>query len=159
MTLSDKIMMERESLEEIPRFALPEGYSIRPYRPGDEAHWLAIHRDAEHFVPITPTLFAEQFGSDAEELRARQFYLCHGEEVVGTCSAWHDKSYRDGTWGRVHWLAILTAYQGRGLAKPLLGHILTVLRQFGHTKAYLDTLRRREAAVRLYESFGFRVVD
>jgi GNAT superfamily N-acetyltransferase len=159
MTYPDIIQMEREDLEDIPDFPLPEGYSIRAYRPGDEAHWVDIHVDAERFIEATPALFEEQFGPDAGELRRRQFYLRHGEEVVGTCSAWHDKSYKDGTWGRVHWLAIRTAHQGRGLSKALLSHVLRVMKELGHSKAVLTTLRRREVAVRLYENFGFRIVS
>jgi len=159
MAYPDAIRMEREDLDHIPPVTLPDGYSIRPYEPGDKEHWLAIHHDAEKYIEATPTLFTEQFGTEVEELRARQFYLCHGEEVVGTCSAWYEKSYKDGTWGRVHWLAIREAHQGKGLSKALLGHTLLVMKALGHTKAVLTTLRRRLVAVRLYENYGFRIVE
>jgi GNAT superfamily N-acetyltransferase len=159
MAFADIIEMERENLENIPLFALPDGYSIRPYEPGDEKHWIEIHLDAEKYVEATPALYEEYFGSDEAELRARQFYLYHGGEVVGTSSAWYDKSYKDGTWGRVHWLAIRTAHQGKGLSRPLLSHTLLVMKELGHTKAVLTTLRRRLIAVKLYENYGFKIVD
>lgn len=159
MTIPGRLLMERDSLDDVPCFPVPTGYAILPYRPGDEKHWLDIHLDADRLSPITPALFEEQFGSDVEELGARQFYLHHGAEVVGTCSAWYDRTYKDGTWGRVHWLAIKTSYQGKGLSRPLLSGVLIALRQLGHTRAYLTTLRQRPRAIRLYESFGFLAVS
>lgn len=159
MAFEDRIHMEREDLEDIPVFSLPDGYSIRPYSPGDLAHWIDIHLDAEKYIQATPELFEEYFGSNEDELRARQFYLCHGGEYVGTCSAWYEKAYKGGDWGRVHWMAIRESHQGRGFSKALLGHVLLTMKELGHRKAYLTTLRRRTIAVRLYENFGFRVVS
>jgi len=151
----DSVIMERGNLENIPRLPLREPYRIRPYQPGDEAHWYDIHLEADKLSDIAPDLFASQFGSDPDELAARQFYLCRGDEVIGTASAWYDTEYKDGTYGRVHWVAIRPSFQGRGLSKPLLSHVLQALARLGHKKAYLTTSRRRPVAIRLYRSFGF----
>jgi len=154
----DEIIMERADLADIPRYDLPEGYRITTYRPGDEKHWNEIHRDADKYTHVTNGLFASQFGSDLNELSRRQFYLHHGEEVIGTASAWYSPDYKDGKYGRVHWVAIKTAYQRRGLSKPLMTEVCLALARLGHKKAYLTTSRLRPVAIRLYEKFGFKIV-
>jgi ribosomal protein S18 acetylase RimI-like enzyme len=60
--------------------------------------------------------------------------------------------------GRVHWVAILPAFQGRGLAKPLLTAVCLRLRELGHTSAYLSTSAARIPALNLYRQFGFAPV-
>ncbi len=147
--------MERPNLDDIPRFSLQKPYEIRTYEPGDEAHWYDIHVEADKLSNITKDLFASQFGSDQEELSARQFYLCHSREVIGTASAWYGEHYKDGSYSRVHWVAIRPSYQGRGLSKPLLSEVLHALARLGHNKAYLTTSRLRPVAIGLYRSFGF----
>ena len=154
----NEIVLERIGLADIPRYDLPEGYRIVTYRPGDEIHWNEIHRDADKYTDVTDDLFASQFGSDVNELSRRQFYLHHGDEVIGTASAWHSPTYKDGTYGRVHWVAIKTAYQGRGLSKSLMTEVCLALARLGHEKAYLTTSGLRPVAIRLYEKFGFKTV-
>jgi len=155
MNNADRVIMERPNLEGIPSFEPPESYRIRPYKSGDEAHWYDIHLEADKISDITEDLFAREFGSDPDELAQRQFYLCHGEKIIGTAAAWHGRDYKDGSYGRVHWVAIRLSYQGRGLSKPLMRKVLSALRELGYEKAYLTTSRRRPVAIRLYQSFGF----
>jgi GNAT superfamily N-acetyltransferase len=148
--------MFRESLDDLPVPRLPPHFSLRWYQPGDEAHWVQIHLQADQINPITLPLFAEQFGSNAALLSQRQCYLLGQEALpIGTGTAWFKHDFEDGSWGRVHWLAILPAYQGRGLAKPLLSAICQRLRELGHPRAYLTTSSLRLPAIRLYQSFGF----
>lgn len=59
--------------------------------------------------------------------------------------------------GRLHWLAIHPDWQGRGLAKPLISAALTLLAQH-HDSAYLMTQIERQAAIHLYQKFGFEPV-
>jgi ribosomal protein S18 acetylase RimI-like enzyme len=94
-------------------------------------------------------------------LAARQKYLLGpGGEPIGTATAWFDapQSGEEIGVGRVHWVAIVPEFQGRGLAKPLLDSVLQMLRVCGHTRAVLLTDTRRPAAIALYEKFGFRGV-
>ena len=89
-------------------------------------------------------------------LAQRQAYLCDGQgQPVGTASAWPNEPSKGPEYGRVHWVAILPAHQGQGLAKPLLAVVCRRLRQSGHTRAYLDTSTGRLPALNLYLKFGF----
>ena len=92
-------------------------------------------------------------------LRRRQCYLLAPTgEVVGTGTAWFNNNLEGARWGRVHWLAIMPEFQGRGLAKPLMTSICRRLRELGHEHVYLSTSTARRAAIGLYLKFGFAPV-
>ena len=168
--------MTRMNLDHLPEFALPSGFALRWYQPGDEAHWLRIHLAADHLHKITPELFNDQFGLPAEHgfrsasiqerqsginsalqnLRERQCYLSGPRgEVSGTGTAWFNDNFKGARWGRVHWLAILPEFQGRGLGRCLFSAVCRRLHELGHERAYLSTSTAQLAAIRLYLRFGF----
>ncbi len=150
------LVMTRPTLDGLPEFPLPRGFAVRWFQPGDQAHWLRIHQLADPWNTITPELFEQQFGSDTVELARRQCYLVSPQDaVVGTASAWFSDTFQGGGWGRVHWVAILPEYQGRGLGKVLLSVVCQRLRELGHRRAYLTTSSARLAAIGLYLKFGF----
>jgi len=151
------VRMERPQLEGFPRFLLPEPLRVRWYQPGDEEHWLAIHRQAEHIIEVTPALFEEFFGGPhRERLPERQCYLIDADErPVATATAWFDNDYRGGRWGRIHWVAIVPRMQQQGLSKPLLSITLERMQQLGHDRVYLRTSTARIPAINLYAQFGF----
>jgi GNAT superfamily N-acetyltransferase len=179
MTMAEKnlaIRMARAHLDDVPEFALPGAFSLRWYQPGDEAHWLRIHLAADRFNEITPELFRKQFGvaperglqpaaagecrsgmnSALRDLRERQCYLLAPTgEAVGTGTAWFNDDFEGARWGRVHWMAIVPEFQGRGLAKPLLTWLCRRLRELGHERVCLTTSTARRAAIGLYLKFGF----
>lgn len=162
MTSSSKefrVTMIREDLDGIPQFELPEGFSLRMYRPGDEADWLAVHRQADRYdehIDYSLETFEGEFARDVEALSRRQYYLCQAAgRAIGTATAWLDSNYRGKVYGRVHWVAIVPEFQGRGLAKPLLTAVCNRLGELGHVRACLGTYSARTPAINLYLKFGF----
>ncbi len=148
------VHMIRHTLVDIPESALPAGYQIRPYQPGDEIHWRDIHIEADPYNEFTVERFKQVFGNEIEPLQTRQFYIINPNmEVVGTASAWWDDE--DANCGRVHWVAILPSEQGNGLAKPLLTKIMHTFQQLGYQSAKLETGSVRLPAVNLYLKYGF----
>jgi GNAT superfamily N-acetyltransferase len=148
--------MVRKDLERVPEFALPARFSLRWYRPGDEAHWRRIHWLADRDNEITPALFGQRFGSDSALLARRQCYLLDaGGEAIGTATAWFNDNFEGARFGRVHYVAIVPEYQGRGLSRPLMTAICQRLRELGHYRAYLTTAPTRLPAIKLYLRFGF----
>jgi ribosomal protein S18 acetylase RimI-like enzyme len=147
--------MDRPHLQDLPD-ALPAApFRLRTYEPGDEAAWFAIHEVADPFNAFSADSFWDQFGTDRELLRQRQFYLVDGSGTpIGTASAWFQAN--DPDLGRIHWVAIRPEFQGQGLAKPLLAAVCHRLRELGHTRAYLTTSTSRVPAICLYHAFGFR---
>ncbi|NLF31535.1 MAG: GNAT family N-acetyltransferase [Planctomycetes bacterium] len=151
------IMMVRPTLDGIPEHPLPDGYSIRPYVDGDKQAWVSLWQAAEPFLTITPETFDVEFGEDLPAMEKRCLFLVAPDGGdVGTATAWYTRKYQGKAWGRVHWVAILPAYQGRGLAKPLMSAVLKRMRALGHRRAVLQTQTPRLAAIRTYLDFGFR---
>ena len=150
-----EVSMIRRDLRRLPGFELPAGYSLRFFRPGDAQTWTRIQLDAEKHLTIAPELFAKEFGEDPGPLGERQLFLCAADGMeIGTATAWFN-DYNGLPYGRVHWLAIVPGYQGKGLAKPLLSGVLARMKELGHRRAYLVTSTARIPALALYLKFGF----
>ncbi|MFW6163775.1 MAG: GNAT family N-acetyltransferase [Planctomycetota bacterium] len=150
------LTMVRDDLAAIPQFELPSPFTVRPYRPGDAETWRHIHLLADRFGTYPPEKFWERFCRDESVLAERQLYLCdEASEAVGTMTAWYGESEEWRGWGRVHYVAVVPAMQGRGLSKPLLTLTLNRLRELGHERAFLGTQTVRPVAINLYLRFGF----
>jgi GNAT superfamily N-acetyltransferase len=150
------LTMIRETLANIPVYSLPPGYALHWYQPGDESCWAAIQAAADRYNEITPELFAQQFCAADARLEERQCYLLDpAGGAIGTATAWVDDLSGDPAAGRIHWVAIVPAAQGRGLAKPLMTAVCQRLRALDHRTAYLTTSMARPVAIGLYLKFGF----
>lgn len=151
-----EVRMIRRHLLDCPISApLPAPYALRPYQPGDDATWVAVHAAAERHHEITPALFRQQFGTDEERLRARMLFLVDGEgAAVGTAAAWEGEG-ADAGLGRIHWVAVVPWAQGKGLGKALVAALCRRFVELGHERAYLTTETVRLPAIRMYLSFGF----
>lgn len=154
---SIKVVMVRDNLENIPHSPLHAGFILRSYQPGDAATWTHIWQTAEHGQLSRPDLFRAVFGHDETTLQARLLFLCAAQgQAVGTATAWYDLDYHGENYGRIHYVAILPAFRGRGFAKPLLAAACHRLVDLGHKRVYLVTETHRHPAIHLYLAFGFR---
>ena len=148
-------MIQRD-LAKAPRFALPEGYRMRFYRPGDVDTWVRIQTAAEQFQVPTAETFNTSLGGPEDYRAARIMFLVDPDgREIGTISAWDDDQFEGRQMGRIHWVAIVPEAHGRGLAKPMLSAALDVIRAHGYGEAWLWTSTGRIAAVNLYLMFGF----
>jgi GNAT superfamily N-acetyltransferase len=77
-------------------------------------------------------------------------------DLVGTGAAWFDDHFDGKKFGRVHWMAVIPEYQGRGLGGVLMSAVCDRLKELKHTNAYLITSTARIPAIRLYRAFGFK---
>jgi GNAT superfamily N-acetyltransferase len=150
------VNMWRPTLDGLPTCPIPPGYCLRTFQPGDEEAWVAIHLEADRWNHVSVETFWREFGRDLAPLAARQYYLCTADGMpIGTATGWFNDDYYGATWGRIHWVALLPEYHGRGLSKPLLAAACWRMRELGHDKAYLVTSTARIPAINLYRSFGF----
>ncbi len=156
------LILLRPDLDDLPPVTLPDGIRFRPYRTGDEETWTRVWQESEPFDPITDAAFRQSYGQD-EALLAERIYFAVDDvtgQDIGTVTAWTEETPSKNHaglngWGRVHWLATLPAYQGRGIGKALFLYCLHKLRDFGHRESFLVTSSGRTAAVALYEKYGF----
>lgn len=150
------VLMERDHLEGVDDHPLPDGYTARWYEPGDERHWVDIHLKAERYADVSHDVYVREFGSDASVLHDRQCFLFDAQgAAVATATAWYDDNFHGPKCGRVHWVAVIPEYQGRGLSKPLMSLVLTRMADLGHDRVYLRTSTARLPAINLYARFGF----
>lgn len=148
-----RLRLARPLRDELPAPALPAGFGVRPFAPGDEAAWVAVVGEADRLLTVNRATFERAFARDPAELSRRLLFLAASTgETVGTVAAW----FGEAGWGRVHWLAVRPAWQGRGLGRALLVLALHRLRELGHRRAFLITEAARLRAIRLYLDLGFR---
>ena len=154
-----EIFLTRPLDEEIPRFDLPEGFSIRNYHADDEECWFNIYSRTDQLNKVSSTMFRQYFGADQKELAQRQFYVCDENGfAVGTATAWYSDDFDGKRIGRLHWVAIVPEMQGKRLALPLVSTVLQRLKDLGHSECYLRTYSVRNKAIKLYLKLGFQPV-
>ena len=152
--------LDRPDLENLPAAALPEGYRFVFYQPGDETHWIAIERAAGEFDSDEKgwAKWNHYFAPYVDELPHRMVFIENAEgRKIATASAHFDvRGLDDRSVGYLHWVAVHPDEQGRGLSRPLVYHVLMLLKGMGHTYTKILTQTCSWVAVRLYLSFGFR---
>ncbi len=154
-----RLLMVRDTLDNLPEPRFPAGCGIRGMRPEDIGLWTDIQADAEPILRITPDLFRREFGQDPQAWGRRCFILTDPRGLgIGTVSAWYDRDFRGADAGRIHWVAVRRAWQGKGVGRAGLACAMRVLAQW-HKRAYLVTSTERVAAIKLYRDFGFKPVE
>ncbi|HNT33496.1 MAG TPA: GNAT family N-acetyltransferase [bacterium] len=150
------LRMILKNLEGVPQHPLPEGFSLRFYKPADEQTWVNIHKAADSTIEYSVDLFRKEFPGESALLEERQYYLCDKIGTpIGTATAWFHSDYFGLDYGLVHWVAIVPEYQGKGLSKPLMSAVCMRLKELGHSRARLATSTARLPAVNLYLKLGF----
>ena len=101
-------------------------------------------------------MHTREFGTDVAQLGQRQCFLLDAQQVpIATATAWFEDDFDGVPYGRVHWVAMVPRYQGRGLSKPLMSIVLTRMAELGHERVFLRTSTARLPAIQLYQQFGF----
>ncbi|MBI3944816.1 MAG: GNAT family N-acetyltransferase [Armatimonadetes bacterium] len=147
-----QLAMRRASLEDLPEVALPPGYRIRSFRPGDEAHWATII--SESFGgPAGPQRF-DMMKDDAAFRPERVLFVECEEGPVGTASAWSRvKQGKDA--GYLHMVGVRPAHAGKRLGYWVSLAALRQLAREGKRSALLHTDDFRLAAIKTYLRLGF----
>jgi ribosomal protein S18 acetylase RimI-like enzyme len=151
------IVMVRTDLENTPDMPIPGSYQLRRFEPGDESAWARVETAAGEFTDPDKALahFAGEFGAHLSEMRERCLFLeTSGGEVVGTTTAWRNLEFQGRDYGRIHWVAVVPACQGKGLGRLLVTKALILMRRW-HERAYLTTQTTSWVGVHLYLTLGF----
>lgn len=146
--------------EEIESQPLPEGYAVRPFRPGEEHVAYQIVEDAFNEWPDRDPSSYDDWAAGV--LGRPGFEPWHlslaartdqdgAEEVVGACHL-----FLSGESGWVNQVAVAAPHRGRGLAQALLAAAFADARAHGSPRAELST-DSRTGALGLYEHLGMEV--
>lgn len=156
-----ELLLHRK-LEDLPVFSLPEGYHFVFYRPGDRDTWIEIESSAREFTCYDQGLSSWNRyyqGKDDELIHRMVFIENEAGEKVATATAFYN-IYRDDPDGAgwLHWVAVRREYQGRGLSKPLITHVLQIMASLGYTQAKIPTQTNTWLACKVYLDLGFRPI-
>jgi hypothetical protein len=154
------LVMSHGNLQAATDAPLPQGYSIRLFRPGEESVWAGIVTDAGEFDTAGEALayFAEHFAGHYGKFIDRCYFLLDSSgNPVGTATGW----FMDGdpSIGRLHWVAIAQAHQGRGLCKPLVAAAMRRMADLGHVKGMLTTQPSSWKGIKVYLGYGWEPFD
>ncbi|MCA9765294.1 MAG: GNAT family N-acetyltransferase [Carnobacterium sp.] len=145
----------------VTKHHLPQGFDFVFYQEGDEVEWAAIETAVSEFEDTVQALtyFGEKFAPHLKELKKRMLFVVNSSgEKIGTCSAWWKEAPNKDRYPLVHWVAVKPGYQGKGIAKAMLTHTLTLLQDLEHTSPiYLHTQTWSLVAIQLYQHFGFDI--
>lgn len=152
------VTMVRENLLDIPQYSLPDGFQLRLFSEGDKQNWASIETEVDEFRNEQLALkhFAEEFGPHLDDMKKRCLFIEdeHGE-TIATTTAWYGDLTGNGEMlGRIHWVGVIPAYQGRKLAKPLLSAAMNILANH-HSRAYLTSQTTSYQAINMYLNYGF----
>lgn len=156
-----ELMLER-NLNDLPHFPLPEGYRYVFYQEGDRDRWIDIEKSAKEFTSYEQGLesWNRYYGGRENTLTNRMVFIEDTDgRKVATATAYYDVRGIDQSGdGWLHWVAVRREYQGRGLAKPLITHVLDIMRRLGYTHAKIPTQTTTWLACKVYLDLGFRPI-
>jgi mycothiol synthase len=150
-------LMRRPASTPLPEWRTPDGYTIRPFRPGaDDAAFLAVNAAAFAFHPEQGSL--DQRGLD--ERKALDWFDADGflvGEHEGQLLGFHWTKVHPGdpAYGEVYVIGVDPTAQGTGLGKALLAAGLEHLHRSGLDEVVLYVEADNRSAVQLYASYGF----
>jgi mycothiol synthase len=142
---------------------LPEHYSIREFQSDrDEDDWCYIRNTAfsqlrGNSTPITSEIVRKQMSS-TEYLEGGLLFLMHNNTPIGIIRGAKD-DYEGEQVMNIGPLAILPAYQGKGLGRQLLRTAINFAQKHKYNKVMLCVNADNEQAKELYLKEGFVQVE
>jgi len=148
-----QLVMQRYSLSDLPHTALPAGFSIRHYQPGDDAHWERI-LSASFETAFESGSFQRIMRDDFAFRAERVLFVCRDEEPLGTAAAYYRPHFGRET-GYLHYVAISPAATGFGLGLQISLACMHQMVREGRTSAVLLTDDHRIPALKTYLKLGY----
>lgn len=148
---------------EVPKFILPNDYSMRAFRPEiDERIWCDV-RNAGFAklqgseTPITSEMVTKIVSSEGY-IDGGMMILFYKDRAVGVIMCEHDE-YQDGPALLIGALAMIPEYQGKGLGRILLRVALRFAKENSYERTILSVNGENDRAISLYLQEGFREAE
>lgn len=143
-----------ETLEDLPPVRVPEGYTLRSFQEGDDAHWERVMQESFQ-RSADKTRFGAMMRSDPAFRPERVLFICRDGVPVATSSAWHMPQYGE-RMGHLHYVAVVPSETGRGLGLQISLACLHRMKEEERATAMLLTDDFRIPAIKTYLKLGFR---
>ena len=141
----------------IPEPELGAGWSVREV--GGEDEWgrrVEIHREVWHPSRVTLGAYRRLREAPLYDPKLDLVTIAPDGAFGSYCLCWFDPASRTGLFEPV---GTLPAYRGKGLGKAVMLEGLRRLQRLGATTALVTAMHDNRAAIRLYESVGFRTIN
>ncbi|TVY01367.1 GNAT family N-acetyltransferase [Cohnella terricola] len=148
-----KLIMRKQSLDDLPAFHCPTGFRLRPFLPGDERNWEELIRHSF----IREVKFSHKIGDCVPFYADRLLFICKGNIPVATATAWETAEREIDSWF-LHMVGVHPDYSGRGLGFAASLAALHKMKECGGRTAFLETDDFRLPAIRIYLKLGFEPV-
>ena len=145
-----RMAVTAERIRDLPVTIVPAQYSVRTYRPGDEAAWSTLLSvDFEDWTVSR----VEAFLDEQSERRKTSYVAVKGDEIVSATfgSHWTDVA----NVGQLDYVITHPNHQSRGLGRVVCTAVMRALVALGYPKIVLFTDDWRLPAIYLYLSLGF----
>ncbi len=157
-----ELLLEKD-ISELPQYELPNGYKFVPYSDNDRDIWIDIEMSAKEFISYEQGLEAwnRYYATKLDELPDRMVFIENDKgEKIATATAFYNIYGRDtSNAGWLHWVAVRREYQGRGLSKPLITHVLQIMNKLGYVHAKIPTQTNTWLACKVYMDLGFLPIE
>ncbi|WP_455582125.1 GNAT family N-acetyltransferase [Dysosmobacter sp.] len=137
--------------------ALPQGFSLRSFRRGDERGWAGLELEIGDFSTLgeAEEYFVRTYCQDMAAVEERCVVAVEpGGQVVGSCIAWKDRRGAAEA-ASLHWLVVSPKYQRRRLGRALVRKTMEIFHAHGEFPVYLHTQPWSYPALLLYVQEGF----
>jgi RimJ/RimL family protein N-acetyltransferase len=137
---------------------LSKGFSIVPYRIGDEHSWAELEYSVGDFESVDDAkdFFVNTYLKNQKSTNNIFFLLNEEKKVAGSCIASRDKR-EDSLVSSLHWLIVDEKYHGRGFGKALCYTVMNFFSEQGTFPVYIHTQPWSYKAIFLYLSLGFKL--
>ena len=136
-----------------PEIIVPEGFTIREMRPGEEIDWSYCCFDSFGVESVSPEHYERMMAHDEGVRMCDVFFVCKDDKPVGTSTARTEKGEPF-----LHFIAVHPDFRGHKLASPTIAAVINRHMDMGRHGCFLTTDDWRVPAVKSYLNFGYRPV-
>lgn len=148
-----QLRMEKCDLDRVPEVRVPEGYTLRTFRSGDQTGLAEVYAACELGCRTREDV-QERLVMRPYFQPGRVFVMEYEGAIVGTATAWEEPS--EPPCGYLHMVGVLPEHRGKRLGCALTVAAIRRHREEGFAVQRLDTDDVRLAAIRLYLRLGYR---
>ena len=155
------IIMEKHDASIYPKHELPEGFSFVKYQPGFDKKWAELNYEVDHTETLEAAekIFKKEFlDHDPDAMKEKMVFAVDesNNNLAGVGAVWDGDMFGE-IQQRLHWIAVSSKYQNRGIAKAVISKLFDIYNDLGYNGyIYLTSQTWSYKALNIYKHFGFK---